>query len=437
MLHDTTAVTDDGDASLGFLNHSYGPPIDTTDPRGSTPQYIGDPKKPFPWLVWNNRPYSSISELMMVPASHPGRLMLEFSMAPTTPISAYTNDASTTPPAAPAPGAQPVPFAHLLNFFREPTTTNPNVPSLAPILDYLQVPSPFVGTETVLNPQKFHGDWWKTPNQKPGETGSSPAGNEPTGTAGLHPPFNMVSNYRDPGRVNINTVPASTDVKGKDVWNALLGGDSSDPTYGPPPSNLIASRAGYGGSTGYAFDSTGKSPSLFGNPFRSAVEADMAPFPLPVRKPIDATLWRADGATNNATYPMLALGHQNAPANPNNYNDYQRNAYFYFQPFDRLASKVTTRSNVYAVWITVGYFEVSPWYGPPAAVGGAYPISGPVVIDPAHPDGYQLGQELGADTGEIERHRGFYIIDRSIPVGFQRGQDNNAGETVLLKRFIE
>ena len=54
-----------------------------------------------------------------------------------------------------------------------------------------------------------------------------------------------------------------------------------------------------------------------------------------------------------------------------------------------------------------------------------------------HPDGYQLGQELGADTGEIERHRGFYIIDRSIPVGFQRGVDNNVNNAVILKRFIE
>ncbi len=59
------------------------------------------------------------------------------------------------------------------------------------------------------------------------------------------------------------------------------------------------------------------------------------------------------------------------------------------------------------------------------------------MIDVGHPDGYQLGQELGADTGEIERHRGFYMIDRSIPVGFQRGVDNNVNNAVILKRFIE
>ena len=76
--------------------------------------------------------------------------------------------------------------------------------------------------------------------------------------------------------------------------------------------------------------------------------------------------------------------------------------------------------NVFAVWITVGYFEVA-----------AVPVS------PVYPDGYQLGPELGSDTGEIERHRGFYIIDRSIPVGFQRGQDLNSEKAVILRRFIE
>ena len=41
------------------------------------------------------------------------------------------------------------------------------------------------------------------------------------------------------------------------------------------------------------------------------------------------------------------------------------------------------------------------------------------------------------DTGEIERHRAFYIIDRTLPVGFQRGQDLNVEKAILLKRYIE
>ena len=34
-----------------------------------------------------------------------------------------------------------------------------------------------------------------------------------------------------------------------------------------------------------------------------------------------------------------------------------------------------------------------------------------------YPDGYQLGRELGIDSGEVERHRAFYIIDRTLPIG--------------------
>jgi hypothetical protein len=83
---------------------------------------------------------------------------------------------------------------------------------------------------------------------------------------------------------------------------------------------------------------------------------------------------------------------------------------------------LTTRSNVYAIWITVGNFEVSPW------------TSG---VDAAHPDGLQLGAELGSDSGNVKRHRAFYIFDRSIPVGFEPGKDHNIENGVLLRRFIE
>jgi hypothetical protein len=88
---------------------------------------------------------------------------------------------------------------------------------------------------------------------------------------------------------------------------------------------------------------------------------------------------------------------------------------------------VTTHSNVFAVWITVGYFEVVPWPSP----------DGPPIPDGAHPDGYQLGQELYIDTGDVHRHRAFYIIDRSVPVGYERGQNHNVDHAVIVRRFIE
>jgi hypothetical protein len=92
---------------------------------------------------------------------------------------------------------------------------------------------------------------------------------------------------------------------------------------------------------------------------------------------------------------------------------------------------VTAQSNVFAVWLTVGYFEVEP--NPPSGQS----TSTTPTVDADHPDGYRLAQEIGADTGEIKRHRAFYIIDRSIPVAFQPGVNHNVDHAVLLRRFIE
>ncbi len=76
-------------------------------------------------------------------------------------------------------------------------------------------------------------------------------GSEPNGTAGLHPPFNMVSNYREPGKVNINTITGEFDTTGKlngAVWNAIIGGDptaTGNVATGPSFRDVALSRQGY------------------------------------------------------------------------------------------------------------------------------------------------------------------------------------------------
>ena len=107
-----------------------------------------------------------------------------------------------------------------------------------------------------------------------------------------------------------------------------------------------------------------------------------------------------------------------------------RNTYFQFANLQRLSNLLTTRSNVYAIWITIGYFEVTP------AAPDPPPLT-PAALFDIFPDGYQLGAEIGSDTGEVVRHRAFYIYDRSIPVGFEPGKDHNFKDGLLLQRFIE
>ena len=93
----------------------------------------------------------------------------------------------------------------------------------------------------------------------------------------------------------------------------------------------------------------------------------------------------------------------------------------------RAGSMLTNQSNCFAVWITIGYFEVEP-------NTFTTPNGQP---DSAHPDGLQLAQEVGADSGEVTRHRAFYLIDRSIPVGFIPGSKLNTDDCVLVRRLIE
>jgi len=93
------------------------------------------------------------------------------------------------------------------------------------------------------------------------------------------------------------------------------------------------------------------------------------------------------------------------------------------------------------VWITVAYFEVEP------APSWDDPNTGPAIqakfgsdrtlYDQVYPEGYQLGQEVGIETGDTRRHRGFYIVDRTLPVGFKPGEDLNVQNMIRLRRRIE
>ena len=111
-------------------------------------------------------------------------------------------------------------FGHLLNFFQ--TTDAAGLPgsNFYRLFELAHVPSRFVNTELYMNPTYF-------------------VGSAIPGTQNLHPPFNRISRYRDPGRVNLNTVFLP------DVWNGVRAGyEAID--WG----NLVSSRRGYGPGIG-------------------------------------------------------------------------------------------------------------------------------------------------------------------------------------------
>ena len=90
--------------TLGYLNVAF-----WTNPAGANPPtgfnartdglYVGDPvdgnETTFPWIAWNNRPYASPWELLLVPSSHPARLLWEYQLTRRTATpSPYTPNAS-------------------------------------------------------------------------------------------------------------------------------------------------------------------------------------------------------------------------------------------------------------------------------------------------------------------------------------------------------
>ena len=382
---------DDLQNTLGYLNAPFG------NPRTTPAAYAGDPQDAFPWLTWNNRPFISQMELMMVPRTPASMLLSEFDISGGNPYTSPT-----------------APFPHLLNFFESDATTSPPAGNFYRLLEFVRVPSRFTGTELQGDPQIFEGT----------------AG----GDHQFHPPFNLISRYWEPGRMNINTVASP------DVWEGFMNyfpGFSGASFF---ENSLVASRRGYNytdGSTGppvvpdvllvpgtdpvaEMMHMNPRYPTRFANAFRSFAGNELVP-PVPdpdpegsdpaddllgntIGEPVNATVLRHDPST--ATLPLFAMDDTRSAE----FNDGSRNPYFYQQGIQRLGNLVTTRSNVYAIWITVGYFEVDN--GDPTS-------------------------ELGTDSGEISRHRAFYVFDRSIPVGFRRGEDLNVEKGILLRRMIE
>ena len=83
----------------------------------------------------------------------------------------------------------------------------------------------------------------------------------------------------------------------------------------------------------------------------------------------------------------------------------------------KIAGNVTTRSHLFAAWVTVGFFRVQPGTG---GSTNSVPL---------------LNEELGIATGENVRHRAFFIIDRSLAEGYQGPEEPALRENPLITHF--
>ena len=282
---------------------------------------------PFPWLTWNNRPFVSHTEIMNVPYLAPDRLtyapeVAADDLAPRQTQPFTIGDAALTVGGATkiddpytVGNADPTPatrsgglagrYGHLLNFFAaddETGTTPANRASdVYKLLDYIEVPSRFVNNESYY----------------------LAAGRTDVFTH----PFNTISRYRAPGKININTIPSS------DVWDALASGQVA---WSDVQDTL------HQDASGNAMD--------FGNPFRPAAALNLVPGATNTSTVGSACMLTRPADTS--TTPLVPLFDYAATTNAENTN---RNAAFRNSIRNRLGKHGPRPSPAcFACWITVG-----------------------------------------------------------------------------------
>ena len=85
----------------------------------------------------------------------------------------------------------------------------------------------------------------------------------------------------------------------------------------------------------------------------------------------------------------------------------------------------TVRTNQFAVWITIGFFEVKR-PGKPALA-----TSNPALAFDL------LGTELGSTGGRRVRHRAFFVLDRSRAGGLNPQDRDCIRDVVAYRQLIE
>lgn len=250
------------------------------------------------WLPWPNRPFVSAAELLLVPRGDARALVEDYVRL--TPANQTTRGC-------------PVPLAR--------------------VLDAVHVPSRFAGIHTT-----------GTGNYE------VPAGIFSSGSNAITT-VNQFSSFREPGRVNLNTVTS------EDIWNAVVAGPLDAAV-------VTGSAAGLGIVSGTVAPDVAR--SAHGMLTLSATGALVV-------------------SDTNAATTVLA---------------HDRNPLHEIYTATRLANTATTRSNVFAIWIT-------------------------------------LREAVADDPDSVKFHRAFYIVDRSIPVAFEPERVHNVWDCVRLRRIIE
>jgi hypothetical protein len=188
---------------------------------------------------------------------------------------------------------------------------------------------------------------------------------------------------RIPGRVNINTIWDTEILRALCDANTSLGANMNDSVIDTIFNNMLQSRT----PSLTSLSSTDR-PFL---PLSIGLnQAGGTQYPNNGTSVTQDTLLRLGTVAAGGTTPQLLLFENPADANVTATMPYQH-PYLQTQLLTKLYNNVTTRGNVFAVWLTIGFFEVTNAAATPPA----------------------LGAEIGRSEGRHIRHRMFAIVDRT------------------------
>ena len=264
--------------------------------------------------------------------------------------------------------------------------------------------------------------------------------------ASLLAPYHQLPTYVSPGKVNLNTIP----VEAGNTSNVFQGLEYlyTNTTERQGLQNALTSqfflnRRGFsgGGSTWVGYSNTSMDPNyptIFAGAYRSGLATNLYPYAPNQdstnraqttqrgRYSSESTTLRSlvmnpmgkeqpnSGTQGNLLFSPYSLANTetavSGPTSAMELAESRQNAFTRYQRAMRLSNLATDQSNVFAMWVTVALFEYDPVTG--------------------------FGKEYVNTAGEPERERAFYIIDRTVPVGFLPGEDLNSDRSVLLKRTV-
>jgi hypothetical protein len=371
-------------ASLGHRNNSIGGPLPAAVAR---PEPLGD-------LVWLNRPLANAMELVHVPIFPNGgigaqrslTLLDHFNRCRSIDEIEALDAATSTPQEIFAYYFGDDKFGHLMGFGgMSPAAGSSGEPGSASTTPVRRAPTQANRFDLIFDvahvPSKFQGlRTWLDASDTAGFT-ATPAMAVDGMFFNLRAPYHSLPSFREPGKINLNSLTEG------DVLTALEGGFSSR-------------TAGY-----TAFEAVRDTP----NSDNSSVSDFLGRY-LPAsraqfvhenaRSNAQAGLFRRDGALRSFDFESSddAFNTETSSWYENEYRQ-------------RLGSVATTRSSVFSIWITIGYFEVDE-YG-------------------------RIGAEIGEAEGNVRRNRAFYMVDRSIPVACEPGKNHNVDKAILVRSIIE